>query len=134
MSCRQTFIENLLAVPYARVNKYMDSAANGGAVCGQRSKDCDAIKYGSLLMSLQSHHLWPRKTPKDVTMSISSLISELKSIQTLTYTQRYDPDYHRTCGMAGYMEEVTNVVKTIHGPVLSSYRRAACSKHENRPL
>jgi hypothetical protein len=87
-----------------------------------KGNECDAMVYGSLLMSLQSHQLWPQKSPKDVTMSIKSLISELKSVTTLTYGKQFDHS-HRNCGMEGYVEEVTHMVNIIHGPRLFSYRR-----------
>lgn len=116
---RNEAIRALLDAPYSRVDKYVGAIATGSVSCvyARDQKHCDAIHYGSLLTSLQSHTLWPRMTSANIKLSVSLLISKLKSVETLAFSD------HAKCGIGGYKEEITTIAGKIEGPVLTSYRR-----------
>jgi hypothetical protein len=97
--------------------------------CTQREhhKECDAIVYGSLLISLQSISLWPQKKPEEIHMSVNQLVLKLRSVETIkmpVYPKygSYDaPPDHGKCSLGDYKGKIDTVVARIGSPVLDSH-------------
>jgi hypothetical protein len=97
--------------------------------CTQREygKECDAIVYGSLLISLQSISLWPQKKPEEIHMSVNQLVLKLRSVKTIklpVYAEYrlYDaPPDHGECSLVDYKWKIDTVVARIESPVLDSH-------------
>lgn len=112
-SGRQSAIQKLLDVPYSRVEKYATSASNSKTLCVRpEGGKCDAMVYGSLLISLYSLQLWSRKSSREINMSVNDLISKLKSVKIM----KQHSTYNITCdygGMDRYMADLTQTAQSI---------------------
>jgi hypothetical protein len=98
-------------------------------MCTQREdrKECDAIVYVSLLISLQSISSWPRKNPEEIHMNVNQLVLKLQSVKTIKMPvaakyRPYDkPPNHGKCSLVDYREKIDTVVTRIPSPVLDSH-------------
>jgi hypothetical protein len=99
------------------VDKYVTAASINKSVCsvgvGENKKKCDAMVYGSLLMSLESLKLRPRKCSIEINMSVNELSAKLNLVQTLQFSSGSGKS-HKDCGLFGYMDEITRVVFATH--------------------
>lgn len=131
LSVRQTTIKRLLNGVYSYANRFIRSADYENTICCKANpKECDALVYGSLVMSFQSAALWPPVEPQDIEMSINELVSTLLLVEPLTmprngsHHRSYD---HTACGVADYKETIDRALASITIPVLDNHRRRMTS-------
>ncbi|KAF4633965.1 hypothetical protein G7Y89_g4141 [Cudoniella acicularis] len=114
-------LESIKKTPQAAVKaildifyNYVDVFENGVGVhrCQMKhdAQACDSIIYGSLIMGLQKLHLWPRKRPEEVQISIDDLAYTLKKIQISRYPKH-------PC-VPNIAKEINDVLAAIPNPIL----------------
>jgi len=131
LSVRQTAIQQLLEAAYSHANSFIRSAGTGKGVCRkENAKECDALVYGSLVISFQSVALWPPVDPQDIKMSINKLASTLLLVKPLAIPgsdRGYSINAHRACGVTGYRDTINEVLASITSPVLDNHRKRMAS-------
>ena len=123
-------IERLLAIPYDTIDKFAaineDSPVHseyfhnwGGFICC-REPQCDAVIYGSLLLSLQRKSLWPRRQTQGILKSsieFGADISEL-NVSVLAESNHHDSDRHKNCRrLFDYETKVAKILEEVESPV-----------------
>ncbi|KAL7269957.1 hypothetical protein RUND412_007345 [Rhizina undulata] len=124
LQVREETINNLLELPYSRLDKYESTIAS---ICRQpgNKEGCDAAVYGSIARGVQKAGLWPRKRAGEIHMSATELAAKVGDIQVHypTYKSSYSYENHYSCSTHNFMELVTKTLSAIPSPVLESHRR-----------
>ncbi|KAE8447176.1 hypothetical protein EG329_011007 [Mollisiaceae sp. DMI_Dod_QoI] len=118
---RTATIERLLAIPYSYIERFNNGQST---VCTIKSKSCDAILYGSLLLQLGQLSLWPKKNAEDIKSRVDSLAKNIRnlvitSLQTIPGAQGED---HSGCMAPSFKVEVDKIMTSIPSPVLEYHR------------
>lgn len=84
-----------------------------------------SVQESTLLMSLQTFNLWPRKSPNAITVSLLDLASQLSSLQVFTYPseRHYGSISHDGCSLTDMKDSIANILTRIPSPVLESHRQ-----------
>ena len=84
---RENGIQSLLDIVYRHLDGFAAVTTSGDGprhyICPLPS--CDAFIYGSLLISLQTQKLWPRKTAKDIHLSFMEHASVMEGLSERSY-------------------------------------------------
>ncbi len=93
------------------------------------TRECDAFTYGSLLRSLASAGLWPRKKPEKLTWSVERLGT---TIRDLVLGMPANPFGHSLCDITNFAPYVKKVMAELESPALDSH--LAHMKRQRRKL
>ncbi|KAH8802901.1 hypothetical protein F5884DRAFT_489470 [Xylogone sp. PMI_703] len=121
LAARLQTIERLLDMAYSRIANYEDIKVTQ---CKERQDQeaCDTLVYGSLVRGLQYFHLWPRKTPDQVTMSVDQISTVLITLKIHIFYSDRDHFSHKNCSnVEPFRTQVHSTVATIPSPVQKSH-------------
>lgn len=122
-------IRRLLEILYVIVDSFARLGTSPSHVfCPLPS--CDAMLYGSLLAKLQSKSLWPRKSPKEILISVSQLSASIADITLDTHPNIESKSTgqvieHASCqDKMAFKSKVSVLMKNISpSPILHSHNR-----------
>ncbi|KAI9770476.1 MAG: hypothetical protein M1839_003191 [Geoglossum umbratile] len=128
LSIRHGVVTQLVDITNKYVNLFVKKS---GAVCRQpmHQRQCDALVFGSLILSLRDLHLWPEKNG----LSIRAFARALKSLEVYRWPTTISASFaevrnlaasHDNCNsIVEYRAAINAVLNSIPTPVLESHRR-----------